>query len=86
MKKSIADRIFSMIFEANELLEDEEYTCYECGAKMKEVGDVLVCPDCKWSIDKEDYQDEEDRDDDRYYNPKYFPTKEEVTGEYDDEE
>ena len=32
-----------------------EYTCYECGAVMDIVGDVLVCPDCGHSVDVDDW-------------------------------
>ena len=51
-----------------------QYICEECGAEMK-FGDpmetVLVCPECGYSIDVDDYDDEDDDD---------YPTREEVLG------
>lgn len=34
----------------------EEYFCYECGTKMEKADEeVLVCPNCKHSVDIDDY-------------------------------
>ncbi len=43
-----------------------EYSCYECGTAMEQVGDVLVCPKCGHSVDVDDYITEEE-DYDRFY-------------------
>lgn len=48
----------------------EQYDCYECGAVMDVVGDVLVCPKCGHSVDVDDWVTEaEDYEE-------YYPTKE----------
>lgn len=53
----------------------EQYDCYECGAVMDVVGDVLVCPNCGHSVDVEDWVTEaEDYEE-------YYPTKEEFFDE-----
>lgn len=57
-------------------------TCPECGGNMRFVDDeVMMCDKCKWSCEYEDLDDNEKYED-------LYPTREEVTGEYeeDDEE
>ncbi len=44
----------------------DNYYCYECGAVMEQVDDVLVCPKCGHSVDVDDYITEEE-DYDRFY-------------------
>jgi hypothetical protein len=40
---------------------EEEYFCYECGTKMEKVdAEVLVCPNCKHSVEIDDYYTEEE--------------------------
>ena len=50
-----------MSFDINDLLN--RYDCYECGAKMDIIDDVLVCPVCLHSIDIEDWVTEAEDDD-----------------------
>lgn len=58
----------------------DEYSCYECGSVMELFDDVLVCPKCKHSIDLEDWITEpEDYEE-------YYPTREEVISEDENEE
>lgn len=57
-----------------------EYTCYECGAVMDIVGDVLVCPKCGHSIEVKDWSTEpQDYEE-------YYPTREEIVGYGDDDD
>ena len=40
------------------------YICKECGGELKDIGaDLLVCSTCGFSIDLEDYGEEDDYDD-----------------------
>lgn len=46
---------------------EETYFCYECGTKMEKADDeVLVCPNCKHSVDIEDYAVEDEIYEDIY--------------------
>lgn len=57
-----------------------DYTCPECGGKMEFADDeVLVCEECGYSIDVDDYDDDESYEE-------LYPSKEDVTGEYEDDE
>lgn len=57
-----------------------EYSCYECGAVMEIIGEVLVCPECGHSVDLEDWITEpEDYEE-------YYPTREEMIGKEDNKE
>lgn len=56
-----------------------EYTCYECGAVMDIVGDVLVCPDCGHSVDVDDWVTEPSDYED------YYPTREQIVGDDEDD-
>ncbi|MBQ8134803.1 MAG: DNA-directed RNA polymerase I [Clostridia bacterium] len=57
----------------------EQYDCYECGAVMDLIDNVLVCPKCGHSVDVEDWVTEaEDYEE-------YYPTKEQVLG-YDEDD
>lgn len=58
----------------------EQYDCYECGAVMDVVGDVLVCPKCGHSVNIEDWITEAEDDEDEY------PTAEEFFDEDDEDE
>lgn len=60
-------------------LKDLDYYCPECGGKMEFADDeVVVCNDCGYSIEADDYDDllEDDSD---------YPTREEFFG-YDEDE
>lgn len=57
----------------NDLLNDE-YFCYECGAVMGIVEDVLVCPKCGHSVDLEDWITEPEN------YEEYYPLKEDAAG------
>lgn len=57
-------------------LRTGKYYCKECGALMEfedEWEDVLICPECGYSVELDRYGFE---DDDEYYA--LFPTEEEV--------
>lgn len=59
------------------------YYCDECGARMEwedEWEDVLVCPECGFSIDSDHYGFDSEEEYEALY-----PTKEEVMG-YEDED
>lgn len=59
------------------------YICPDCGDKMTyedEWEDILICPACGNSMKLEEYGAE----DEEYEN--LYPTYEELTGEYDEEE
>lgn len=59
-----------------------DYTCPKCGGNMKFADDeVLMCEKCRYSTEVDDYDSDEEYDN-------LYPTREEVTGEYeeDDEE
>lgn len=58
----------------------DEYSCYECGANMDLVDDVLVCPKCGHSVNVDDWVTEaEDYEE-------YYPLKEEIVGYVDEED
>ena len=64
--------------DSNDIFDDDlwkdEYSCYECGAVMDIVEDVLVCPKCGHSVDLEDWITEpEDYEE-------YYPLKEDAAG------
>ena len=52
------ERRQSMNKDLNDIFNDDpwldQYSCYECGAVMDIVGDVLVCPKCGHSVKLED--------------------------------
>jgi hypothetical protein len=64
-------------------MDVKDYICPECGAPMRFADEeVLVCTNssCNYSIEVDDYDDDEDE---KYSD--LYPTKEEYeTGEYDD--
>ena len=69
--------IFGDLFNCYQWLD--EYDCYECGAKMDILDDVLVCPKCGHSVNVEDWVTEpEDYEE-------YYPTEEEIVGTDDEE-
>ena len=64
--------------DLNEIFNDDpwldQYSCYECGAVMDIVGDVLVCPKCGHSVELEDWSTEPND------YEEYYPSKEEIIG------
>lgn len=71
---------------------NDDYECYECGAKMEKADEeVLVCPCCGHSVDIEDYLTEEEdyeqlyEGHSRYEEKTYWHDNEEFPGEkYED--
>lgn len=71
MKENFEDDLYEWL---------DEYECYECGATMNQVGEVLVCPRCGHSVDVDDWITEaEDYED-------YYPTAEEFFGNDENDE